>query len=214
MTIKKILNNSAGLIPIIPVALYFLGLWHSHKKHKEDSDNIFWMVYRGAEMFWHDDYAGVNWRDKVNDDAGTAIQLITSTNSLYKIDEVKKQSDEFAEKISKYPNDKKDEIQKIVKDYLSFIKMVTSDFTSFINNFDANEDFHFSSKTEQKYDSLNNYYKIGGTESFKKVIDSLVIVIKNDKENISEYRERINLHNLTDDEFIKKAYYRIFKENL
>lgn len=202
---------------ILFLGLLVNGCFHSSTKHKDDP---FWIqqsplaIYRGVEYFWHDDYAGVNWKEKIDDDAETAIELIMSSNSGQNIDETKTQMRNLSEKISKYPKDKRQEIEKIVRRYLSFIFKITDDFTSYVNNFPIDSTFRMSSSTQKIIDSLKSENHITGLETMKQIFDSLSVNIKNDSENISTYRQRLKLHNLTDNEFIGKSFLRIFQVNL
>lgn len=204
----------------------FMGLWingciHSASKHKGDSfilSETPIAIYRGVEFFWHDDFAGVNWEERVKDDVGTTIDLMSSsTTASYNIDNVKQQINDFSQKISTYPKNRKIEIEKGVKQYLRFGKVLTTDLVNYVNTFDPNNpytEYTLSDETKKLGDSLDNYFNIKGIKLAISSFDTLKVQIQKDAENISVYRQRINAHSYGDDEVYSNVYYKIFKEKL
>src|SRR5436189_4904770 len=92
------------------IGLYISGGIHSAKKHDEGSVSWWlppWGVYRGIEQFWHNDYAGVDWNEKLHSDTKVIFYLIYTSTQKNR-DELKLQNDlnQFRQQIKNYPKDK------------------------------------------------------------------------------------------------------------
>lgn len=205
------------IMGILIISTWINGCIHSNKKHSDDS---FFMeegpgaLYRGVEYFWHDDFADVNWEDRIKSDVATSVDLISSVKEKYKIDGVRQEIEKFSKRISDYPKDKIDSIKLGVKKFIRFNECMGNDFYQYVMHFNPKIDFQFTPSCQLLIDSLNSYYHLGGIESLQKVIDSIVIQIKHDTSNLHLYQERISNSNRFDLDIYSEPYYRIFKEKL
>lgn len=99
--------TSIGLtiLPVVFAFFYISGVIHSCNKHS-DSDMIRYSpiaVYRGVEMFWHDDFRGVDWDQKLKSDAFVLFQFMTTTYPSEVAETFSNELDNFGEKVRKYP---------------------------------------------------------------------------------------------------------------
>lgn len=214
---SSITEIGSGLFGIAIAFFYVAGCIHSSKKHKDDGDILMYTpfsVYRGIEMFWHNDYAGVDWKEKVTDDVGTAIQLMSSTMGSSKIDDVKSQINEFADKISKYPPQRKKEVKEGVVKFYRFLDSWTNDFTNYIDTFKADTHFKMGFETSTLYDSLNVFYNVPGLNIYQTLNDSMENIVKENKDNLEELKSRLHLHQRFDIDYYDKAFFKIFGEHL
>jgi hypothetical protein len=214
------MKTTLGVIGYVIIWILFFGLLvngcvHSCNKHKNDP---VWLqetpavIYRGVEYFWHDDFAGVNWTERIKDDVGTAVQLITASQQTYQINETKSEIEKFANKMKTYPVDKKLEIQDGVKKFILFSEYLGRDFYGYVVNFKRDSTFELANDTQRLYDSLDSYYNIGGINALKWVMDSVTNLI--DDNNIAEYQDRVKTHNDYDFDIYAVAYQRLFNEKL
>lgn len=114
---------SAGII-----YLWIAGSLHAQRKHDEGylPWAVFpWGMYRGAEQFWHNDYANVDWDKRLANDLNSCIYLLTDGSSRNgdKVS-VNEGIEDMSNKISHYPADKKTFLMNGCR---TFIKYALSD---------------------------------------------------------------------------------------
>ncbi|MES2023904.1 MAG: hypothetical protein V4439_04435 [Patescibacteria group bacterium] len=211
--VLQVIGYIAGTI------VYVGGMVHSFNKHG-NGDGILsvfippWAIYRGVEMFWHDDYRGVDWIKKIKDDIESTIYFVNTApakeTDTYKLNE---EMDEFSKKISEYPKAKYDELKTGTKEYIEFSVYFMDDFLGWKNKM-ANRDttFEYSKKTLVAVSDLVNKY---GLIELKQLPDSTLKMYKQfATSSYFEYQDKI------DDFFNKMAnnkdvytssYYRTFK---
>ena len=213
----KNLSNIAIIILQFSIVFFWVtGSIHSCNKHKDEGNIVRYSpfaLYRGAEMFWHEDYAGVDWNEKINDDINTSIRLLTAITLTYDILNTKEQISKFSEQLSKYPSDKRKQIANAVRRFLNFGNLWTRDLVSFLDKNESNSAFDFSSKTKVEYDSLKNFYHIEEVSEWESIIDSLIIEIKMYPENRQLYLNRLKGHDIKDNKIYSNYFYKLFNEN-
>lgn len=164
---------------LLVAALTINGCVHSCQKHKDDPS---WLqdtpavMYRGVEFFWHDDFAGVNWTDRIKDDVETATKLIDYSNTKESIDDIKMQTESFSNKISKYPIDKKRQIEQGVRLYINWYRNVKIDMENYTEQAmkgDVNK-FAFSKNTDIIGDSLSSIYNLVEINHSRHYLDSVI----------------------------------------
>ena len=156
----------------------------------------------------------MNWDDRITDDVTTALDLILAVKEQRNIDDIRTQTDQFSNKINKYPKDKKEKIKIGVKGYIRFGEMLGLDMYGYYYNYTQDSMFTMSSKTKALYDSLNNFYHIESMSSVQSVMDSMSNLIKKDTSLLEMYRQRTANNNRMDVTIYGDPYYRIFKEKL
>ncbi|MFH2108155.1 MAG: hypothetical protein ABII93_05740 [Chrysiogenia bacterium] len=141
--IKPIFSFLGGTILI---GLFILGEYHSCTKHKDDSDLITYsplVLYRGVEFFWHNDFAGVNWDEKLKDDGRYCIYLFHgSIDESVNPQELSKNSETFKKNINKYPKDKLDVLKSFSRLYfkyqLAMFSNIVAAFQTYLSFGEAN----------------------------------------------------------------------------
>jgi hypothetical protein len=130
---KKIGEFISGLLVIL-VYIFMVygevfGIVHSVRKHSS-GDVIAsilippWAWYRSIEMFWHDDFRGVNWDKRLSNDMHVcAVFLIQADNGDVNQDQLNNDLESFSTKISKYPADKR---QFLIDGARKFIELTIS----------------------------------------------------------------------------------------
>jgi hypothetical protein len=206
----------SGVMTLSLLGLMLNGCVHSCSKHKDDPAwlaNTPAAAYRGAEFFWHDDFAGVDWTQRINNDIATTIELMGASTTDHQIDNTKKQIEDFSKKIAAYPSDKKKLIQRGVDMFLIFQKHMATDLLHYVENLEDGQEFNLSDKTKALYDTLSNHYQFGGVDLLKRAIDTLAVQIKySGEDDLSELEQRIRSHNTYDDTIYGNVYLKIFKE--
>lgn len=175
----KLLETLQILFWVAFLGLIINGCFHSFKKHKDDPA---WLqesplvIYRGAEYFWHDDFAGVEWNKRIADDIATAFELITYSTESKNIDENKMQMEAFAKKIADYPSDKSDRVKKGLVIFLKFNVTYANDDLDFIKKYleDSRAEFKYSDITNQYYDTLTRIYNLAEAKMLKNTMDSIL----------------------------------------
>lgn len=93
-----------------------------------------WGFYRGIEQFWHNDYAGTNWKEKINSDTKVVFYLIYSGVQKDR-DELKYQKDveQFRVNINNYPKGKIVILKRNASTYIAFLSSLDEDFINMIS---------------------------------------------------------------------------------
>lgn len=212
---KSEIAQGIGLFLLI--GLIINGCVHSCKKHKDDPEwlqNTPIAVYRGVEFFWHDDFAGVDWKERVSEDINTSIRLFTGVTQTYDLVNTKQQIEDFSKQLLKYPTVRRKEIAHAVRMFLQFGDLWTKDVIAHLEGSDSNSSFEFSPKAKRAYDSLMNYYYIAEMKDFQTAADSLINDMIENPENKQIYITRLKGHDATDIRQYEKYFYKIFKESL
>ena len=137
-------NISAILIIGLLCYLEVFGLYHAFHKHKA-SDGIFasvlppWAWYRAVELWWHNDFAGVDWNKRLEYDAQTCIGIIDTVRSLQQGESIRhsgdigKTIDELSKRIAEYPKDKREYLKTVCKNYIFYNESVLLDLLDFVS---------------------------------------------------------------------------------
>jgi hypothetical protein len=134
-TKKLFVTIGATFITIIlyaSVAYFeFGGIYHAWKKHNDAVLAFFipplaW--YRAVEVFWHDDFAGVNWEQRLKDDAHSCIFILNSfiRNSTIPT-EMNRDIEKLSIEILKYPDDKLNVLKKVSRLYIEYSLIAVED---------------------------------------------------------------------------------------
>jgi hypothetical protein len=120
-----------GLFYIFCAYAEFGGIYHAWKKHNDAVLALFipplaW--YRAGEAFWHNDFAGVNWEQRLKDDAHSCIFILNSfvRNSTIPI-EMNRDIEKLSMEILKYPVDKLNVLKKVSKLYIEYSLIAVED---------------------------------------------------------------------------------------
>jgi len=218
----------SGVGALVAVFLFW-GLWingciHSNSKHKDDS----WAmsqsplaIYRGAEFFWHDDFADVDWSKRLKNDVETVCYFIEMSAENVKVDEMKMEVENFSKKISKYPKDKIFVLKNAGRKFINYFDYMASDMALYVDSLIAGADVNPS-----KWDMHPKYFEDSLQKEFdlksrvdKGVLDSMAISMRinwgfggNDK--VKEFSNYLKKQTPSILETYKDAYYRIFNEHL
>ena len=121
------------LIWVSGFADYGLGVFHSFDKHGVIDGYVGtalfpWAMYRGIEFWWHDDYAGVNWDQRLKTDMKSCVYFFEESNkdanNKYQLNE---DLEKFSTKIRSYPKDKKQYLKNGCKIIISYDLSLTQD---------------------------------------------------------------------------------------
>ena len=123
---------------ILIFSLLINGCFHSFKKHKDDPS---WLqesplaIYRGIEYFWHDDFAGVDWKERNQRD----MKMVSYFFLKYLADSAKykllKEVDEFSNDIVKYPPKQLAYLKTGAKEYILMDLQISSDVKKYCVNY-------------------------------------------------------------------------------
>jgi hypothetical protein len=177
--ILKVIGEVLGyLIGVGLTVLWVVGSIHAGKKHDEALLAWIafpWGMYRGAESFWHNDYANVDWDKRLADDTRSAIYLITeSTSREGNLVELNNTTEQFSNKITNYPKDKIEYIKGATKAYISFNISGTDVLVNQMNEYFKTGQFTF-----QLSDSATKYKEVLiRTYKLNDVIDPLEAAMK------------------------------------
>lgn len=220
----KITSILIGLIQITFIADYGLGVVHSFKKHGIADGFIGavlfpWAMYRGVEFWWHDDYAKVNWDQRLSNDMQTCVYFISTVNEKnadkYQINE---NLEKFSEKIKDYPANKRQYLLDGTKKYISYTKSLSDDFLTCFNNYKTTGNFTLTTSdyTKKLENELSNFKLKDDMELSKNGIKELNNQMQNNLPNdtaLIDYKKINDMEismKLTN-EIQQKEFRRIFK---
>jgi hypothetical protein len=174
-----------NLLWVIIIGLWINGCMHSQKKHNNDPT---WLqitpaaIYRGIEYYWHDDFKGVDWKLRIENDAETLCSLLELSTEKYSIDETKMQIENFSKKINSYPKDKIDTLNKASKMFIRYYKASTADLLNVLDSILVGNEVGFDNKwdifSSPIRDSLSKQFNLSFIKSDKQSFDSIVIDFK------------------------------------
>lgn len=149
---------------LIFVGIYILGFYHSCTKHKDEGNsyiyNPFLTIYRGIEIFWHDDFADVNWDIRLTSDCEYAINLINQYSDKNKnMEDFNKNLENFVEKIQKYPTGKFERIKGFTNLYIQYSYSFFDDLYNVIIEYPKSGTYIYieSSKTKKIKSEMSTY---------------------------------------------------------
>lgn len=161
----------------------------------------------------------VNWKQRIENDASTIVDLMNLANSTTDIDDIKMQMERFSNKISEYPSDKQDTLKKIAKMYIRYSQSVLSDFGDYCTALladDRSRALNWSATAKPIADSFL-IYNISNQMIGLSQLDSIAAGLMTkasfgEKDQVESTRDNIiaRITPLTGE--LKDTYYRIFRE--
>jgi hypothetical protein len=117
---KSLMENVFVLLVVIVMFwVEFGGIYHAHTKHNEGLLAIFpppLVWYRSVGFFWHDDFSGVGWDKKHENDLFACAYFLTKFNiEDANIPKLNFDVEEFSAKIAAYPQDKQEFLVQPIK---------------------------------------------------------------------------------------------------
>lgn len=223
----KLSENIKGffslLFYLVFIFLYGSGIYHSFKKHDDGLATVFLLplaIYRGAEMFWHDDFADIDWDKKLLSDVKTCIFFMNSVDDKeYSTYKYNKEVEEFSKTISKYPHDKRDYLKNVAKSYYKYSMSAIQDLILFIEKAytSDNSKFTISNETKNLQDEFSKYISKEDLDIMISSLDTYMNTFSSMKEEIgdvSKYSEAFDFIVKKSDINYKTAYKDIFNEEL
>ena len=135
--LDRVSSFLGGVLGFALFAATFLGYYHAFDKHGTAHGMLSIAVppyawYRAVEWIWHDDFAGVDWNKRIQNDARTTILLMSAAvaSDASKADELASAIETFTAKLAQYPDDKTQRIKAIVFTYLAYEDATLVDSTS------------------------------------------------------------------------------------
>ncbi|MBL7743300.1 MAG: hypothetical protein JNN00_07445 [Chitinophagaceae bacterium] len=222
-----------SLIAIALIASYPIGLVHSFKKHSTKDFVISivlfpWGIFRGIEMFWHEnknEVAVVNWGKRLKTDVYVLYRLMTATPNVSEENEMTEAFEKFSEKIQSYPIEKINYLKEAAKRYSRFLESASADmeqyFTRLSTGNDTTHSGIWSIHSSPIRDSIITLYDI---EEFKTACNEMdssmrLLAIKIRMEGLTDDQIRVfqnDFHRLSqsDRDRIDRTYKAIFNEKI
>jgi len=178
-----------GLFYILIVYGEIVGIYHSFDKHGAIEGFISigappWAWYRSAEIWWHDDFAGINWVDRLKTDTKNCLIMLTEygyDNSVRINEEIENAKNKY----SKYPKDKLLYIKNFCREYVSFYELTNKDSKQFITDFLNTGNFKFvKSKETLLIENQLKKYHIEDLDIALQQADSLLAKYKDVLQNV------------------------------
>lgn len=145
---KSIANNLLSvLFGLVFIWAEFGGIYHSYSKHNDVLLAIFippvaW--YRSVEFFWHDDYRGVDWDKKLQNDSQSCVYFLNQYNeegaNIYQLN---KDLEKFSSQIHKYPDDKIEYLKTGSRIYIEWTALYLQSLILSYENYFKNGKFDF-----------------------------------------------------------------------
>lgn len=218
------------LIGIGLTVLWVIGSIHAGKKHDEALLAWIafpWGMYRGAEKFWHDDYANVDWNKRLADDTRSALYLVSeSTSKNGNVVELNNSIEQFSNKIMKYPEEKIEYIKTATKAFIYFNTPNKEElFTRMSEYFKTGQlSFKLNDSTAKYRDILIHTYKLNDLidpieMTMKQQLDQMKQELSNDTSSMNDFRDYF-YKNLNDEYILSakiamsRTYKSIFNEDL
>lgn len=159
--IISIFGNISGLfLGLLFLYLEVGGIVHSARKHSFGDTFVSvaippWAWYRSVEMWWHNDYADVNWNERLNTDRTSILMLyIGLSDNNIKANEA---IEGFKERTNSYPKDKKDSLKSFLNIFVKWFKISIDEGNKMMKSIRANQGYKPSSSMVNIKKSLLNY---------------------------------------------------------
>jgi|GEM_PF-3377209 len=226
------IGSGIGLIiPLFFIYGEIFGIIHSVKHHsiKDVVATVFlppWAWYRSIEMYWHDDYANVDWDKRLNADLRSCVYFLTEGS--YKEAnqfELNENIEEFTSKIKGYPKEKRKYLLDGSRQYISYSLLATKDIAPLMDEYYDTGKFSvsFSSETNKVKADLITTYKLQDLiEPLEKALNELAKQMSSksidnltatDKEEIkTKFHSQMNLALSKVDTDMKRIFKNIFNE--
>lgn len=234
---KKLFSYISGgiglIIPFFFVYGEIFGIIHSVKHHstKDVVATVFlppWTWWRSIEMYWHDDYANVNWDKRLNVDLRSCIYFLNEGSYKEANQFVLNENiEEFNSKIKGYPKEKEKYLMDGCRQYLSYSLLATKDIAMLMDQYYETGKYNisFSSETNNVKANLLTTYKLKDLiEPMEKALNeqankmssnpigSLTVA---DKEKIKiNFHSQMNLALSKVDTDMRRIFKNIFNEEL
>lgn len=214
-----------GIGLFLLVGLIINGCVHSCKKHKDDPEwlqNTPIVAYRGVEYFWHDDFAGVDWNERLKADARSAFILMDAYTSNEKVDEITSEIESFSKKINKYPTEKLHYIQEAANTYLRFYSVFFTVSKNYCDSIISGNYLSVPGKWNKEikpfHDSLVNVYEYDELKSQMETGDSVLTMLAlkagfAEYDEVKEIRKNMEGSSKHIGSRFRKAYKMIFKKD-
>lgn len=221
--LSKLSGLFTVLIYVLLISLMINGCLHSTIKHKDDP---YWLqesplvIYRGAEYFWHDDFAGVDWKERNQRDMKMISYLFLRYNKDSGHYQLLKEVEEFSNDVTKYPPKKLTYLKSGAKEYILYMSQLSTDVKNYCTNYFKGDTsaFMYSELANTHFQNLkNNYYyeeESGIYELNKDLHDKLYTPdgVQLSKTEIDHYESIIKDSYESMLFYYKSAYKDIFKE--
>lgn len=191
MNLSKFFSSTLSTIfSFIFIISWPVGIYHSYDKHKTADVLLSVIVfpfgmYRGAELFWHND--GKDWDKKLSDDVSGLIFIYNeiTIDNRNKI-QINNDIELLQSRIQEYPKDKLDVLINANNQILKYLDLFEIDMYSHFSNIIVNSNTDFKYKDS---DSTNYYrnkiikdFNLANDPIFNFNIDTVVkqMIIQND----------------------------------
>lgn len=219
---EKLKGFAITLKYILFIGLTIFGFWHVIKKHSDRLNICMWIfpvaTYHGLEFFWHNDFAGVNWKERNQRD----MKMVSYFFLRFKSDSAKyqllKEVDEFSKDIKNYPIEQLEYLKNGGKEYIIYNEHSYTDLKQYCKNYfqgDTSE-FVYSQLTNKSLLKLKNVYYSEEDTPVKDVNEMLHFRLRQSNESSMGGEEFLQMvKNFHDNNIyaFKSAYKDIFKEN-
>lgn len=221
------INTALGIfLGLSAIFLFFAGDYHSEKKHSNDPwylTHTPFLFYRGLEMFWHDDFRGVNWDQTLKNDAYILFQMMTTVASANTAESANSQIKKYSERISEYPSDKRMYLMNAGNTYYRYFITLKNETTAYLDSLEAGrtqfdpKDWNIvSSKIE---DTIVRNYGIKELVGGTKLMDSILMEIRfavsfGDPERASINKRNSALHTRDLEVWMERVHLQIFNQPL
>lgn len=206
--------------------LYISGCVHSLKKHKDDGDLMRYSpmsVYRGVEWYWHDDFAGVNWEERLKSDAYTLQVIMNSLGESQHIETLNTQIEKFGNKIRTYPDDKYDYLKRAAKLYYSYFTTVREEMSAYLDSIQAGkykfDSYGWDDKSKIIQDSLILVYGLKEVSEVNKELNKALVKLRENAalgniDEVNEVRSNMQKNGKIVEDWMTRVYEMLFKESL
>lgn len=175
MNLSKFFSNTLSIIfSFLFIISWPVGIYHSYDKH--NVADVFLSVivfpvgmYRGAELFWHND--GKDWDKKISDDVSSLIFIyseitIDNRNKIQIINDVEL----LQSRIQEYPKNKLDVLINANNQILKYLDLLETDMYKHLSNIIVNRNI------DLKYNDNDstNYYRSKIMNDFNLVNDPII----------------------------------------
>lgn len=165
-TLKELfISGLAILINFLFIYGEVFGIIHSVKKHSAGDIIITilippWAWYRSAEMWWHNDYDGVNWDKRLTNDMQSCVYFFTeTTNQNANLFILNENLEKFSKKVNKYPKERKQFLIDGSRKYINYVNSLTEDLINSIDDFTNSQqhNFRLSIKTKELENEVRKF---------------------------------------------------------
>jgi len=167
-------QSLSGIMILFFIYAEIAGIYHSSNKHPDDGSMAYYIPpfgwYRAIELWWHDDFADVDWKKRIDIDKKAIYYYLSNpiNQTLHP-----QEYEALCKRIQSYPEKQKNYLKNFAKYNIEFDNSVKLDMISYIkeNKIIRTQERMISNKTKNLQEKVKYYFTREEYNEFQKGIE-------------------------------------------